>query len=139
MADVNLSKISGSNSLIELAPDLGRLSRQVNGGIVEAQNGIDATSGVVELLNEVGKYSVGLLELSGLLAADTITVVLTVNGVDIFNSTWVIPGTTLKIFSGTNSGAQVDQEFMVRDSIQLTLITTTSTNVSFTSSLRPIL
>lgn len=137
MAFITVGEGSG---LVKLAPDLTYPS-SLNGSSPHILvTGIDASSGLTNLLNLSGKYIVSALYILDL-TAESITVKLTVDGVIVWNDTFVT-STILSLLSPSyNSESHPSYGPAIRcdSSFLLQLQTTSDADVSFRYLAMPIL
>ena len=134
-----LSSITGGGGLPQLAPDLTYPSSLgVNRGYVWV-TGIDASAGLTTALSLTGKFAIDLLQFVGL-TNESITVKLTVDGVIIWNDTYVTGATTLRLFGLNESGGEDTPSTMqCNESLLLEIQTTTDTSIDLYYVARPIL
>ena len=139
-----LSSITGGGGSagVNLAPDLTFPSSiNAEAGVVSA-TGIDASSGLTEILSVTGKFIVDYMYLSAL-TAENLTVKLTVDGVVVWNSTFT-SGTELALLGGHNGislghGPSSSASILCNSSLVLEVQTATDTSISFSYLARPIL
>ncbi len=103
---------------------------------------IDPSSGLTPILSLVGKFEVSMLQLLNITGSDTTTVKMTVDGVDIWNSSKVFnnsnPGLLGMVGDITVNGA-LNESFVCNTSLLIEIQTTTDTSVSLAHRTRPIL
>ncbi len=129
--------VPGSGGLIQLAPDLTRLDTQNANSTRVTVTGIDASSGLTEVLALTGKYVVNLLDFQGL-TAESDTVKLTIDGVVIFEETFTV-GTTLVVIGTLGAVSDDLQGYLVNSSLSLEIQTATDTSIQLDYQVRPIL
>lgn len=141
MADTKLSTVVGGGGLPKLAPDLTFPSSKISNANYVQITGINAVGSLTTALSLTGKFSVSYLALNSV-AAETITVKLTVDGVVIWNDTYANTVTTVNNFIGTLesvSGGAAEQAVQCESSFLLELQTTADTSVNVLYIAREIL
>lgn len=138
MADINLSTIIGTGGLPNLAPDLSFPSSLGAGVSYKEVTGIDATGSLTTLLSLSKKHIVNFLEIQSL-TAENITIKLTIDGVVIWNDTFVLASTVISLLGNNLSSATSADFFSCNSSLLLELQTTADNNVTFRHLERPIL
>jgi hypothetical protein len=138
---IKLNAVSGGGGLSKLAEDLtfpSSLSNN-NGYTTIALN---PQGSLTTALSLTGKYAISALRFDNM-TAETVTVKLTVDGDVVWNDTFSLGGTSLRLlgFTGVDATAKNEIPFSVfcGASLLLELETLTDTVVTFYYSARPIL
>ncbi len=129
---------SGSSGQLRLAADLDWPSRPAGANPYEEVTGIDASVGLVEVLGLQGKYAISLLVLNNVQTAEDLTVVLEVDGIEIWNNTSQ-PSSGTRALWGAFSNQFPTSPFICKSSLSLKVQTQTDTSIDFAYSVRPIL
>lgn len=130
-----------AGGLPKLAPDLTYPSNKSSNKNYVYISGINAVGSLTTALSLTGKFSVSYLAL-GSVAAETITVKLTVDGVVIWNDTYANTATAINNFIGTFenlSDGAAEQAIQCESSFLLELQTTADTSVNVLYVAREIL
>ena len=141
---IRLSGLGGSGGLPKLAPDLGFFESTENNRGTQKTLIIDPSGGLTTALSLTGKFAISGIGLQGL-TAENLTVELTVDGVVIYNDTFV-SNTALSILNASSGGQLLSSNTFadVRaitcdSSFLLRLQTATDTSVTVNYMVRPIL
>jgi len=139
MADKKLSTVvGGASGLPKLAPDLSFPSTLASNGAFVRVSSIDASSGLTTLLSLTGRNILNLFVIEQM-TSESITVKMTIDSVVIWNDTFVLPGTNLRLCGGNDATASAFDSFVCESSLLIELQTTADTDVSIEYLTRPIL
>lgn len=122
----------------ELAPDLTFPSSLLSTAGYVSDTGIDATAGLTTVLSLTGKHKIDAMWFDSM-TNESITVVLTVDGVVIWNDTFVSGGTSLRLFGGIATTGSRIESMLCLSSLTLQIQTTADNSISFNYAVRPIL
>lgn len=131
------SKSSGGGALPSLAVDLDYPSTAMTGSAAYKQiAAINASAALTEVLGLSGKFVISFLELVNL-TAESITVKLTVDGVVVWNDTFIC-STTLRLWNASLGESQ-RPSFKCESSFSLEVKTTTDTDIGLNYQIAEIL
>jgi hypothetical protein len=129
---INTSNFGGDNALIRLSPDLLALERRVNSTVMHEEVTLTMVAGVENaILTLTGKHAVSCLELSSLVA-ESMTVRLVVDTVEIWDATVTVAGTEWSLYNEL-AEQNILPAFQVTSSLVLYLTTTTDLSVKLDS------
>lgn len=148
MADVPLSTVigGGSGAGVTLAPDLNYISNNASQATpYQVITGIDGTSGPATALSLSGRFIVPLMAFNNMSDGD-VDISLTVDGTQIINDSFTLSGGTADqiasiiggIGSNTNQQGFASPEFLVQDSLLLTISHTVDVSIQLAFIARPI-
>lgn len=130
MASKLLSSITGSSGTPSLAPDLTFLSGVGTSGNLQV-TGLDPSVGLITALSLTGKYVISSMNFT-LLTVENITIKLTIDGVVIYDDTFLSPSTNVRVLKD-------EDLYLVKSSLLLEIQTATDTSVALNYLARKIL
>jgi len=139
---LSANTIFGGGSGIRLAPDL-TFPSTINlpaSGIVGV-TGVNTTAALTEMLGLSGKYAIEYIELFSL-TTESAQIKLTIDGVIIWNDTFVLPGTSLLLCGAQDAGvaaATAGLSFICNTSFSLEVQMSTDTSIDIDFLARKIL
>lgn len=138
MADTNLSTIAGGARHVKLAPDLDRPSRISSVNTYETTTAINTSGSLTEVLNLVGRYAISYVALSNMIA-ESITIKLTIDGVIIYNDSFVATSTAHLLIGEGSTGSKDQIIIQCDESFLLEVQTATDTSIDVLWTARKIL
>ena len=136
MADIPLTSVAGGGGLPRLAPDLTFPStRSTTNAYTRVI--LNPVGSLTTALSLSGKFYIGLLQF-GSLTSETITIKLTVDGVVVWNDTYICGSSVPLLGNNAATGANSDA-MMCNSSFLLEIQTATDSSVTFDYLARPIL
>jgi len=122
------------NALVRLAPDL---DFPASGATYKIITGINASAGLTTAISLTGKFCITLLRLDAV-AAENVTIKLTIDGVVIWDASFVSSNSTQNLLNGLAAG--IPQEaIQCNSSLLLEVQMATDTSISLIYLARPIL
>lgn len=128
------STIFGGEGGIRLAPDLTFPSTLTAAGIVTVV-GVNTTAALTEMLGLSGPHAIELIDLTSL-TAESAQIKLTIGGEIIWNDTFVLPGTSLRLVG--NDGGIISSAIISRGEFSLEVQMSADTSIGIDSIARPI-
>lgn len=139
MVDITLSRIAGSSSIPELAPDLNFVSSLTNTRPFKTITGINAIGALTTALSLTGKFAISYLNLAGLTSNDISRIKLTIDGEVKWDSTLTVNSSTMTLISSLTGGYVLSENYMCNNSLLLQIQTIADNNISLEYLARPIL
>ena len=133
---IKVGESSGGGGNLKLAPDLTYPNRQ-GVSVTQTVSNVDCTGGLTTVLSLTGKFAISHMYLNGLTSGEAVTLKLTIDGVVIWDTSLVWPGSWMVLLGRTQG--QPDIVITCDSSLLLEVQTTSDNSINLIYIARPIL